>query len=178
MHGLKQAPRAWFEKLKGALLARSFKNSVSDTSLFFAHKSNRPNFLLVYVDDILISGENSDYIQWLVKDFNIQFALKNLSPISYFSGFEVVRSSSSLHLSQTIYAIDLFHKINLLNAKDVSISMCVTSKLSLHDSATFDAPSLYRSTVGALQYLTLSRPDFAYSVNRLSQYLKERTLAH
>ena len=56
--------------------------------------------------------------------------------------------------------------------------MFVTSKLSLHDSAPFDASSLYRSTVGALQYLTLSRPDLAFSVNRLSQYLEAPTLAH
>ena len=97
-----------------------FQNSVSDTSLFFAHKDNRPIFLLVYVDDILITGENSDDdIQQHIKDLNIHFALKNLGPVSYILGFEAIRSSSGLHLSQTKYAIDLLHKTKLLNAKAV-----------------------------------------------------------
>ena len=83
-----------------------------------------------------------------------------------------------MNLSQTKYAINLLNKTNLLHAKAVPTPMCVTSKLSLHDSAPIDAPSLYGSTVGALQYLTLSRPDLAFSVNRLSQYLEPPTLAH
>ena len=150
LYGLKQAPRAWFEKLKSALIAWGFSNSVSDTSLFFTHKGGQPLFLLVYVDNILITGEDSNDIQLLIKDLNIQFALKTLGPVNYFLGFEVIRSPSGLHLSQTKYAIDLLNKTNLQHAKAVPTPMCVPSKLSLHDSDLFDVPSLYRSTVGAL----------------------------
>ena len=71
LYGLKQAPRVWFAKLKSALIAWGFSNSVSDTSLFFTHKGGRPLFLLVYVDDILITGEDSNAIQQLIKDLNI-----------------------------------------------------------------------------------------------------------
>ena len=103
MYGLKQAPRAWFENIKSALIAWGFSNSVSDTSLFFPHKDDRPLFLLVYVDDILITGEDSNSIQQLMNDLNIQFALKTLGPVNYFLGFEVIQSPSGLHLSQTKY---------------------------------------------------------------------------
>ena len=76
--------------------------------------------LLVYVDDILIIGENSADIQQVISDLNTQFALKTLGSVSYFLGFEAVRDSSGLHLSQFKYVVDLLHKTNLLNAKPLS----------------------------------------------------------
>ena len=121
LYGLKQAPRAWFEKLKSAFIAWGFSNSFSDTSLFFTHKGGRPLFLLVYVNDILITGEDSNAIQQLIKDLNIQFSLKTLGPVNYFLGFEVIRSPSSLHLSKTKYAIDFLNKTKLLHAIKLSL---------------------------------------------------------
>ena len=134
--------------------------------------------LLVYVDDILIIGECSDDVQHLIQDLHHQFALKTLGSISYFLGFEVHRTSSGLHLSQAKYASDLLLKTNMINAKSCPTPMCLGNKFSFHDSEAFPHPSLYRSTIGALQYLTLTRPDLDFSVNKLSQFLKEPTVAH
>ena len=116
----------------------------------------------------------------VIKDLNQQFALKALGSVSYFLGFEVTRTHSQLHLSQSKYAVDLLEKTktNMSHAKPSPTPMCFHNKLSLDDSPAFDAPSLYRSTVGALRYLTLTRPDLAFSVNKLSQYLQAPTVAH
>ena len=70
LYGLKHAPRAWFDKLKGALISWGFSNSVSNTSLFYTQKYGRMIFFLVYVDDILIIGESEDDIQQMIKDLH------------------------------------------------------------------------------------------------------------
>ena len=82
LYGLKQAPRAWFEKLREALLSWGFYNSVSDTSLFYSRKNGKLLLLLVYVDNILITGECSDDVQHLNQDLHHQFALKILGSVS------------------------------------------------------------------------------------------------
>ena len=97
--------------------------------------------LLVYVDDILITGEHSDDIQQVIKDLHNQFALKTLGSVSYFLGFEVIevaKNGSGLHLSQTRYAIDLLHKTNMTTAKPISSPMSINHRLSLHESSVLN----------------------------------------
>ena len=81
LYGLKQAPRAWFETLRGALLTWGFHNSVSDTSLFYSHKHGRILLLLVYVDDILITGDSQANVQHVIDALHTQFALKTLGSV-------------------------------------------------------------------------------------------------
>lgn len=97
--------------------------------------------------------------------------------VSYFLGFEVVHHASSISLTQSKYAIDLSHKTQMSLAKPAPTPLSSSSKLSLADSELFDRPSLYRSTVEALQYLTLSCPDIAFAVNQFGQYLQAPTFA-
>ena len=178
MYGLKQAPRAWFDKLRTTLLNWGFKNSISDTSGFYTHKDGRMLLILVYVDDILITEESFADVQQVIKDLNLQFALKTLGSVNYFLGFEVTSTSSGLHLSQSKYAAGLLYKTNMSTTKSSPTPMSLANKLSLNDSDTFSNPSLYKSTLGALQYLTMTRPDLAFSMNKLSQFLHAPTVAH
>ena len=106
--------------------------------------------LLVYVDDILITGESQADIQEVIKDLHAKFALKTLDSINYFLGFEVTRSSSRLHLNQSKYARDLLHKTNMVAAKLSLALMCLSNELSLNDSELFAYPSMYQNTIGAL----------------------------
>ena len=89
LYGHRLAPRAWFEKLRIVLLQWGFNNSQVDSSLFFIRKNTNILLLLVYVDDILISGDSSMDIQQLIDDLHHYFALKYLGHILYFLGFEV-----------------------------------------------------------------------------------------
>lgn len=167
LYGFKQAPRAWFEKLKHALLSWNFVNSVADSSLFIYKKDEQVMYVLVYVDDILLTGNDADLVNKIVQQLNTQFALKTLGSLKYFLGFEVFRNDSGIHMSQEKYAKDLLVKTGMMDSKSCPTPMAVGTKLSFEDSELFDKPTLYRSTIGALQYLTLSRPDIAYSVNKL-----------
>ena len=178
LYGLKQAPRAWFDKLKTALVHWGFKNSKSDSSLFIYKNQSHVLFLLVYVDDILITGSDPTLIHRIMADLNKKFALKTLGSISYFLGFEAYRDQNGIFLSQTKYTTDLLKKANMYQAKPCSTSMCTGKKLFKEDSALFDQPTIYRSIIGGLQYLTMTRPDISFSVNKLSQFLQNPTVNH
>ena len=178
LYGLKQAPRAWFDKLKQTLLTWGFQVSTSDSSLFiFSHDGNMI-FLLVYVDDILITGNSTVLINKVMHDVNKCFALKTLGSIGYFIGFEVHRDKTRILLTQSKYISDLLKKANMAYAKSCPTPMCSSNKLARDKGHLFDQPSLYRSLIGGLQYLTLSRPDIVFQVNKLSQFLQAPTDEH
>ena len=171
LYGLKQAPRAWFGKLKQAFITLGFKVSVSDRSLFiFTHKGDMI-FLLVYVDDILITGNNFVLIKRVTDDLNQCLALKTLGLVGYFLGFEVHRDKTGILLTQSKYISDLLKNTNMADAKSYPTLMCSSNKLTRDQDNLFEHPSLFRNLIGGLQYLTLSRPDIAFSINKLSQFL-------
>ena len=178
LYGLKQAPRAWFGKLKQALLSWGFKGSVSDSSLFvFDHKGDMI-FLLVYVDDILITGNNPTFIKKVMKDLNKTFAFKTLGSVGYFLGFEVHRDKNGIILTQSKYISDLLKKANMVDAKSYPTPLCSSNKLVRDKRVPFEHPSLHRSLIGGLQYLTISRLDIALVVDTLSKFLQAPTDEH
>lgn len=113
-----------------------------------------------------------------IKQLSQKFALKDLGTLSYFLGVEVIPSTQGLFLSQKKYILDLLERTKMINAKPISTPMVVDSNLSLHSGDLIDNPTEYRATVGSLQYLTLTRPDVAFAVNKLSQFMHQPRSAH
>ena len=153
-------------------------SSTSDCSLFLYNSIGKVVYLLVYVDDILVTGNDSQFISKLIQMLNGKFALKDLGSLSYFLGFEAKRSTYGILLTQSKYAHDLLIRTNMVDAKPCSTPMATGTKLFSEDSEAFDKPSLYRSTIGALQYLTMTRPDLSFPVNKLSQFLQNPSVRH
>ena len=173
LYGLKQAPRAWFMRLSQTLLEFGFLSSPVDASLFVYHKGHIHLFILIYVDDILVTGTDPSLIQSLIQKLQTEFKMKDLGPLGYFLGIQASRDSSGLHLRQSKYIGDLLHRTKMAGAKPAS-SPCTTGlKLSTHVGEPLTASQIteYRQTVGALQYCTLTRPDIAFSVNQLCQHM-------
>lgn len=119
LYGLRQAPRAWFFVFSGFLLQQNFAQSKADSSLFIKKTATDITLVLVYVDDILITGSNTAYIQDLVTVLSSKFIMKDLGPLSYFLGIEVLYHGNSIILSQTKYATDLLVKAGMLECKPV-----------------------------------------------------------
>lgn len=113
LYGLKQAPRAWFENLKLVLQGFGFHNSQSDTSLFILKSAEAYVLFLVYVDDILVTGYNLDYIARLIQQLNSIFSFKDTGELHYFSGAEVQRHGSAMILTQMKYISDLLKVLDL-----------------------------------------------------------------
>lgn len=178
IYGLKQAPRAWYMALKNHLLQSGFRNSLADTSLFTYTNGSQQTYVLVYVDDIIVTGSDPRHISTVLQSFAQRFSIKDPVDLHYFLGVEVTRSSAGLHLMQRRYVLDLLTRTNMLDSKTVSTPMQTTPKLTLKDSAPLADSSQYRSIVGSLQYLAFTRPDISFAVNRLSQFMHQPTELH
>lgn len=178
LYGLKQASRQWFAKLTEALLHLGFVQSHSDYTLFTQTVGSSFTAALVYVDDIIVAGNDLFSIHSLKQFLHDKFSIKNLGPIKYYLGIEVVRSSQGFHLSQRKYALDLLTTTGLNNAKPLTIPFDPNTKLLLNEGPLLDNPSLYRQLVGKLLYLTVTRPDLAFAAQCLSQFVQSPRLPH
>lgn len=178
MYRLKQAPRAWYVELQTFLLASGFINSVSDTSLFILKHGKSLVYILVYVDDILVTGNNKKIIQITLNALAHRFSVKDHEELHYFLGIEAKRGTKGLHLCQRRYILDLLARTNMQGAKPVTTPMATYPKLQLHTGTHLSDPTEYRNVVGSLQYLAFTHPDISYSVNRLSQFMHSPTDLH
>jgi histone deacetylase 1/2 len=180
LYGLKQAPRSWFAKLSSKLQELGFLASKADTSLFIYNKSGITIFVLVYVDDIIVTSSSNKAIASLLKDLSSAFALKDLGDLHYFLGIEVRKLNDGIVLTQEKYASDLLTRVGMKDAKIAPTPLSSSEKLSAFEGDALgpDDGTRYRSIVGGLQYLTLTRPDIAFSVNKVCQYLHAPTTVH
>uniref|UniRef100_A0A2N9EXS6 Integrase catalytic domain-containing protein n=1 Tax=Fagus sylvatica TaxID=28930 RepID=A0A2N9EXS6_FAGSY len=172
LYGLKQAPRAWFAKFSSVVAQQGFTPSSYDSALFIRHTSTGITLILLYVDDMIITGDDTAGICDLQKFLSQQFEMKDLGTLSYFLGLEVTSSSDGYYLSQAKYASDLLSKAGLTDSKTVSTPLELNVKLNTTDGEPLSDTTLYRQLVGSLIYLTVTRPDLAYAVHLSSLELR------
>jgi hypothetical protein len=130
------------------------------------------------VDDIIVTGPNSSSITSLLSHLQQDFAVKDLGPLNFFLGVEAIKSDHGLYLSQRRYISDLLRKTNMHEAKPISSPMASSTSLSQFQGTPLSDPSSYRSTIGSLQYLSLTRPDIAFAVNKVCQFMTNPTDLH
>ncbi|KAE8730191.1 hypothetical protein F3Y22_tig00003041pilonHSYRG01077 [Hibiscus syriacus] len=128
-------------------------------------------YILVYVDDIIITGESSPSIDSVVHALSRNFSLKDLGSLAYFLGIEVKCTEEALLLSQRKYILELLEKTGLLNATPTVTPMIGASKMTQEAGALLNDAREYRSIVGALLYVCHTRPDIAFSVNKAAQFM-------
>ena len=180
LYGLKQASRQWFLKLSSLLTTHGFQKSQLDHSLFLRFTGSITTILLVYVDDIILTGNSSSEIQEIITILDQTFKIKDLGNLKYFLGLEVARSSNGIHLSQRKYTLDILSDSGMLGCRpnttpmDYSTKLHTTAGTPLSDAES----SSYRRLVGRLIYLTNTRPDIMYAVQQLSQYMSSPTNMH
>ncbi|XP_065631288.1 uncharacterized mitochondrial protein AtMg00810-like [Quercus suber] len=126
---------------------------------------------------IIITGNNSSLLARFSCKLHSEFATKDLGSLNYFLGLEATPTTDGLFINQQKYARDILTHAQLLDSKPVHTPMVVSQHLS-SDGLLFSDPTLYRSLVGALQYLTIMRPDIAHAINCVSQFLRSSTEDH
>ncbi|KAM2315364.1 hypothetical protein ACFX1S_028273 [Malus domestica] len=178
LYGLKQAPRAWFQRLASFLRTHGFSHSKSDASLFIYHSSTYSLYVLVYVDDLIVTGSNNDAIHRFIDTICTSFASRKLGDLHFFLGMEVTRRGRHLSLTQSRYASDLLRKFKMDQCKPSPTPFLSSLRLSAHDGDPLSDPDVYRSMVGGLQYLTLTRPDISFAVNQVCQYMHNPKSTH
>ena len=178
IYGLKQAPRVWYMELHTFLLEYGFKNSLADASLFILHVHNIKLYVLIYVDDIIVTGNDPKRVQQFIDIRSQRFSLKDVGALSYFLGIEAQRSTSGLLLTQRKYINDLLGSVQMSTANPASYPMVLTDRLQLTSGTALSDGSEYRMVVGSLQYLHFTRPDIFFAVNKLSQFMHRPTDFH
>jgi histone deacetylase 1/2 len=131
LYGLKQAPRAWYSRLSSKLSELVFVPSKADTSLFLFNKSGVTIFVLIYVDDIIVTSSSDHAITTLLKDLNDNFAIKDLGNLHFFLGIEVKRNSDGLVLTQEKYAADLLARVGMSKCTTCPTPLSTSDNLSL-----------------------------------------------
>ncbi|KAH9764942.1 retrovirus-related pol polyprotein from transposon RE1 [Citrus sinensis] len=171
LYGLKQSPRAWFGKFTKAIVRFGYNQSNSDHTLFIKKRQGKITALIVYVDDMVVTGNDEEETEALQKYLSREFEMKDLDALKYFLGIEVSRSKGGIFLSQRKYALDLLHETGMTACQPIDtpieegLKFCITS-----DQVPVDK-GRYQRLIGRLMYLSHTRPDLAYALSVVSQFM-------
>ncbi|RDX85859.1 putative helicase CHR10, partial [Mucuna pruriens] len=157
LFGLKQSPRAWFGKFSQVVQNFGMTRSEADHSVFYCHSSSgKCVYLVVYVDDIVITGNDDIKIFQLKQYLFSHFQIEDLGHLKYFLGIEVAQSKKGIVISQRKYGFDILQET----------------------SEPYSDPERYRRLVGKLIYLTITRPDISFAVGVVSQFMQASCVDH
>jgi hypothetical protein len=175
IYGLRQSARIWFHCLKEALESRGLKPLLADPCVFLKPGSSRsedPNawvIIFAYVDDMGAVSPSQRAIDALKKSLESQFSIKDLGPLTFFLGIQVIRGNGCLHLSQATYVERILARFGMENCAPISTPM--EPKLKLEKNAAEEDPELRKkiqSLIGAVLYLSrMTRPNISYAVAAL-----------
>ncbi|KAM1354495.1 hypothetical protein PS2_028626 [Malus domestica] len=178
LYGLKQGPRAWNDRFTSFLPTIGFNATYAYSSLFVKQGGSSVVILLLYVDDIIITGNTASVMVDVIAALTKEFEIKDLGPLHYFLGIQIIQHVDGLFLSQTKYVTDLLTKTEMLESESCATPCLPYNRLLLDDGKPFNNPALYRSIVGALQYLTFTRPDIAFAVHQVCQFMHKPMESH
>ncbi|XP_022883644.1 uncharacterized protein LOC111400457 [Olea europaea var. sylvestris] len=171
LYGLKQFPRAWFDRFMKVVCQQGYKQAQSDHTMFIRHSGGKITILIVYVDDIVLTGDHYDEMERLKKALATEFEIKDLGPLRYFLGLEVARNRSGITISQRKYVLDLLRETGMLGSKPADVPINLNHKLGDCLESTPVDSGRYQRLVGKLIYLSHTRPDIAFAVSVISQFM-------
>lgn len=188
LYGLKQAPRQWYKKFESVMGEQGYKKTTSDHCVFVKRFSGDDFIiLLLYVDDMLIVGQNASRIEKLKQELSKSFAMKDLGPAKQILGIRLTRDrkAKKLWLSQERYIEKVLQRFSMDKAKAVNTPFAMHFRLSVKHSPSTEKEKEemqkipYSSAVGSLMYaMVCTRPDLAYAVGTVSRFLSNPGREH
>nr|GEX53363.1 retrovirus-related Pol polyprotein from transposon TNT 1-94 [Tanacetum cinerariifolium] len=177
LYGLKQALRAWYDELSNFLVSKGFSKGSIDPTLFIT--KNRGDILLVqiYVDDIIFGSTNPKLSKQFEKLIHIKFEMSMMGELKFFLGIQIHQSPHGIFINQVKYAQEILIKHGMTSCDSVGTPMA-TKHLDADVSGTSVDQTKYRSMVGALMYLTASRPDIMHATCYCARYQAKPTEKH
>nr|GEY13319.1 copia protein [Tanacetum cinerariifolium] len=145
--------------------------------LFILHQGSQVAYLLIYVDDIILTASSTYLLQQVITSLHNEFNMTDLGALNYFLGISATRYSTGLFLSQKHYTIELLARAHITNCNPSRTSVDTDSKLGPEGVPVQD-PFLYRNLTGGLQYLTFTRPDISYVVQQICLYMHDPREPH
>ncbi|CAM8917015.1 unnamed protein product [Rhodiola kirilowii] len=179
LYGLKQAPKQWHQKFDEVILSSGFKLNQADKCIYSKFDNSGNGVIIcLYVDDMLIFGNNQKQVD-LAKDFlSSSFAMKDMGEADVILGIRIKRENKGITLSQSHYVEKVLKKFNYLNCSPISTPMDTSVKI-LPNMGEAVSQLEYSQVIGCLMYaMTSTRPDIAYVVGKLSRYTSNPSTHH
>ena len=177
LYGLKQSARAWFDKFSLYLLEFGFLCSIKDPSLFIFSQGKDVIMLLLYVDDMVITGNESQTMQRFLQELKGRFRMKDMGQLHYFLGIQAQFHTGGMFLSQQAYAEDLLAVASMEHCTPMPTPLPTQPERTRDQDEAFSNPTYFRSLARKLQYLTLTRPDIQFAVNYVCQKMHKPTVS-
>jgi hypothetical protein len=171
LYGLKQSPRAWFGRFTKSMKAFGYSQSNADHTLFLKRQQGKITALIVYVDDMVVTGNDVEERKALQSYLSREFEMKDLGPLKFFLGIEVSRSTKGIFLSQRKYTLDLLEETGMSACQPTNTPIEGGSKLFVEPDQVPVDKGRYQRLVGRLMYLAHTRPDLAYALSVVSQFM-------
>lgn len=178
LYGLEQASRQWNLELSTFLINLGYDQSTNDYSLFVRNKKGSLTALLVYVDDILLTGSDLAELERVKQELHMKFTIKDLGVARFFLGMEIYRTEEGTFLSQKKYILDILASAHMQEAKEAKFPLPTELKLSSESGQRLEDEEQYQRLVGRLLYLGLTRADISYDVQHLSQFVSKPKVPH
>ncbi|XP_062075624.1 uncharacterized mitochondrial protein AtMg00810-like [Humulus lupulus] len=166
-----------FNVCSSGLVCR-LKKSLYDYSLFTLHQGPIQLNVLVYVDDLIISGNDASDVDHFNAYLHECFHMKDLGVLKYFLGIEVARNSKGIFLCQRKYTLDIIVEAGLLGSRPVCFPIEQNHTLALGKGPLLADPERYRRLVGHLISLSFTHPNFSYTVHILAQFMQHPRRNH
>ncbi|RVW26608.1 Retrovirus-related Pol polyprotein from transposon RE1 [Vitis vinifera] len=174
-----EIPPGFEEVWQRISLKLGYKQGQADHTLFVKKShAGKMAILIVYVDDIILSGNDMEELQNLKKYLSEEFEVKDLGNLKYFLGMEVARSRKGIVVSQRKYILDLLKETGMLGCKPIDTPMDSQKKLGIEKESTPVDRGRYQRLVGRLIYLSHTRPDIGFAVSAVSQFMHSPTEEH
>jgi hypothetical protein len=177
LNRLKQAPRAWYGRIGSFVTSLGFTKTKIDSNIYFKVMNDEPIILLLYVDELFLTGEEKLIID-CKKKLVAEFETKDVGLMHYFLGLEVWQSPEKIFLNQGKYAVEILKRFDMLECKSMNTPMETKLKLLVDTSSELVDVMLYRQIIRSLMYLMNTSPDICFVVNALIQYLVEPRRVH
>jgi hypothetical protein len=178
LYGLKQAPRAWYSRFATYLATLELIEAKSDTSLFIFRRGSDMVYLLLYVDDIILTASSTELLRRTISALQQEFTIKDLGPLHHFLGITVERCPDGLFFHQRTYTIDILKRAVMADCKPCTTLIDLQAKLAGDSEPPVEDVSQFRSITGALQYLTFTRPDITYVVQQICLHMHDPREPH
>ncbi|GJY67779.1 retrovirus-related pol polyprotein from transposon TNT 1-94 [Tanacetum coccineum] len=178
LYGLKQAPRAWYDELSTFLLQNHFFKGTIDPTLFIRRFDDDILVVQVYVDDIIFGSTHPRYTQLFSDLMKSRFEMSMMGEMTFFLGLQVNQSPRGIFINQSNYVLEILKKYGMETCDPVGTPMEIKDKLDLDQNGSPVDATKYHSMIGALMYLTSSRPDIVHATCLCARYQAKPTEKH
>jgi hypothetical protein len=178
LYGWKQAPRAWYGRLRGFLFERGFEMGKVDQTLFLLRQGKDILILQVYVNDIVFGGSSNSLVARFAEDMSREFEMSMMGELQFFLGLQIKQSKEGTFVHQVKYTKDIVWKFKMEDSKAMTTPMSTTTALDADEEGEHVDQKKYRSMIGSLVYLTATRPDIQFSLCLCARFQASPRTSH